>query len=163
VQSRPLYGFLGQVPCPSNPPPPASSSPWVGPVPADVTAWAKDILNDAATYPMFAEVHAVLDGSPVVAQVQHHTTRGATGETGLCIRGISIFQDVAGATASTNPTAMTAGGNGVGANDAGLTTRVATGFVGQSQGVRTIELVFLGVAALGTAFAIAHALFDGKK
>jgi hypothetical protein len=140
VVPRPLYGSLGQVACPGNPPPPAGSSPWTGVVPADVTDWAKDILADEATYPMFAESHAVIGGLPVVAQVQHHTVRGATGETGLCIRGISVFHDSAGALASVESPQPK-----------------VSAWAAQSPGVRTIELVFLGVAVVGTAFAIANA------
>jgi hypothetical protein len=155
--------FLGSaaVPCPANPPAPAGSTPWLGAVPPDVTAWATTILNDAATYPMFAEPRAIIDGVPVVAQVQHHTTRGATGQTGLCIRGISVFHDVAAATASTNVAAMAAGGGPAG--DGGLTTRVATGFMAQSGGVRTIELVALAVVTVGTVFAIASAILADRR
>ena len=113
-----------------------------------MTDWAKSILNDSATYPMFSETHAIIDGTPVIAQVQHHTTRGATGETGLCIRGISIFHDAAGITASTN--ALSA-----------PNLSKLKGFAGQTSGVRAIELIFLGVAVVGTTFAIVSALVDG--
>lgn len=148
--SRPLYGFLGQVPCPGNPPAPAGSNPWAGAVPADVTTWAKDILGDETTYPMFSETRAIIGGLPVVAQVQHHTTRGATGETGLCIRGISIFHDAAGATASTNALAAPH-------------LPQLRGFTAQSQGVRAIELIFLGVAIVGTTFALTNALLGDSR
>lgn len=132
------------MPCPGNPPAPAGSSPWVGLVPADVTTWAKDILADETTYPMYSETHAVIDGVPVIAQVQHHTTRGATGETGLCIRGISVFHDAAATTASTNALAAPAA--------------ALSGWKAQSHGVRAIELVFLGLAVVGTTIAIVNAL-----
>jgi hypothetical protein len=150
VSIRAPFCGIGQVACPSNPPPPAGSTPWLGAVPADVTSWAKDILADSDTYPMFAEVRANIGGAPVVAQVQHHTTRGATGETGLCIRGISIFNDAAGSTASTN--AMLAPGS-----------KIVSAWQSQSPTVRAIELVFLGFVAVGTTFAIVNALLQAER
>jgi hypothetical protein len=114
-----------------------------------VTAWAKDILADDATYAMFSETRAVIGGLPVVAQVQHHTTRGATGETGLCIRGISVFHDAAATTASTNTFAAPAA--------------ALSGWKAQSPGVRAIELVFLGFAVVGTTFALVNALIDDSR
>jgi len=131
-------------------------------VPPAVTAWATSILNDSTTYPMFAEVHAVVDGLPVVAQVQHHTTRGATGETGLCIRGISVFNDAAAATASTNADALAADGAASSPSD-GWTTSVTRSFAAQAPAIRTIELVFLAFVVLGTAYTLANSLINGDR
>lgn len=97
---------------------------------------------------MFAEVHAILDSLPVVAQVQHHTTRGATGETGLCIRGISIFHDAAAATANTNDM---------------IAPRIVSGWKSQSPAIRAIELVFLGLTTVGVTFTIVNALLKAER
>lgn len=139
---------FGAALCPGNPSPPIGSAPWIGPVPIDVTAWAKAILADEASYPMFSETRAVIDGVPVVAQVQHHTVRGATGQTGLCIRGISVFR---GAPATTLSSAMM------------LSPDAFSGWNAQSSSIRTIELVFLAFVALGSAYTIANALINERR
>jgi hypothetical protein len=122
--------------------------PWVGAVPSDVTAWAKSILADEVKYPMFSETRAVIDGVPMVAQVQHHTMRASTGETGLCIRGVSVFRDVP---ATTVNSAMM------------LSPDAFSGWNAQSSSIRTIELVFLAFVALGSAYTIANALINERR
>lgn len=81
--------LIGQLPCPTNPPPPDGFAIWTGSVSPAVSAWSKHVL---ITYPMGTFVQDIVDGQLVAARVEWHTWRGATGETGICIKGVTLFQ-----------------------------------------------------------------------
>jgi hypothetical protein len=80
-------------PCPPAPAPPAGFKYWPNnqPVPAAVSAWASHVLN---TYPLGVVVQDVVNGQPVTARTEYHTWVGKTGETGVCIKGVSLFVSV---------------------------------------------------------------------
>lgn len=80
---------IGQLPCPANPPPPAGFSAWSGPVSSALTNWATHVLN---TYPMGTFIQDLVGGQLVAARVEWHTWVGATGQTGVCIKGVTLFQ-----------------------------------------------------------------------
>jgi len=97
---------IGQLPCPSNPPPPEGWAYWTGAVSAALTAFASEIENDAARFPLGSFVQAVRGDQRVAARVEWHTFKGRTGEQG-CFRGTSLFHRVAPVLAAPAATAAT--------------------------------------------------------
>ena len=83
--------MLGDVPCPTNPPPPPGTAIWTQPVSKNLESWAIGVLNNPRDFPMLAVAYAVVDGVPVVARVEHHTWIGKTGQKGVCIRGVTLY------------------------------------------------------------------------
>lgn len=79
----------GALPCPTNPGPPAGFAIWTKHVTPGLSAFATRVLN---TYPMGTFVQDIVDGQLAAARVEWHTWRGATGETGICIKGVTLFQ-----------------------------------------------------------------------
>jgi len=79
----------GTFPCPSNPAPPAGWAYWTGPVSAAMTQFAVGVLTH---YPIGSIVQDIVEGAVAMARVEWHTARGATGETGICIHGVSLFK-----------------------------------------------------------------------
>jgi hypothetical protein len=158
-----MLGRLGDVPCPTNPPPPPGTVIWTLPVSHDLEQWAIGILNDPTTFPMLSTAYAVVDGQPVVARVEHHTWIGRTGQTGVCIRGVTLYHPtvVPFVPASihatvTQPAASIAPMNtgAVYAPAPAPTTAPAV-----RQGPSTLELLSLAIVAFTSAYGIAAAIF----
>jgi hypothetical protein len=82
---------VGDLPCPSNPPPPVGWVYWTGPVPPAPGKLAVEMLHDPAQYPMGCFVQALLDGQLVGARVEWHDLQGATGKKG-CFRGVNLMK-----------------------------------------------------------------------
>lgn len=80
----------GALPCPRNPPPPAGFVYWPAgrSVPAAVSAWASKALG---AYPVGTIVQDRVGADVVTARVEWHTWQGATGATGGCYKGVSLF------------------------------------------------------------------------
>jgi hypothetical protein len=87
--------MLGDVPCPTNPPPPPGTIIWTQAVSKNLESWAVGVLNNPTDFPMLAVAYAVVDGVPVVGRVEHHTWIGKTGQKGVCIRGITLYHPTA--------------------------------------------------------------------
>jgi hypothetical protein len=85
---------IGQLPCPSNPPAPDGWAYWTGAVPAALTAFASEVENDDARFPLGCFVQAVRADQRVAARVEWHNFKGRTGEHG-CFRGTSLFRRAA--------------------------------------------------------------------
>jgi peptidoglycan hydrolase-like protein with peptidoglycan-binding domain len=84
----------GQLPCPSNPPPPVGWAYWKGNVPHHVGDLANKVEYAPAKFPMGSFVQALIGGQLVAARVEWHDFQGATGKRG-CFRGTSLFRPLA--------------------------------------------------------------------
>jgi len=156
----PGAGTVGDVPCPSNPPPPPGTVIWTQPVSHNLEQWAIGILHDPATFPMLATAYAVVDGHPVVARVEHHTWIGRTGQKGVCIRGITLYHPTAVPfiPASIQAKVIGVAGSRVGAiAPAALPASGAA--VDGSRGPSTLELLGFAILAFTSSYGIASAIF----
>ena len=84
---------IGELPCPTNPPPPAGYQYFRRAVTPELTEFATRVLRDAANYPIGSFVQTAIGGEPVAARVEWHPEQGATGRRG-CFRGVSLMEFV---------------------------------------------------------------------
>jgi len=158
--------MLGDVPCPSNPPPPPGTVIWTQPVSHDLEQWAIGILHDPTTFPMLSTAYAVVDGQPVVARVEHHTWIGRTGQKGVCIRGITLYHPTA---VPFIPSTINATVTPSSATSSPVAPRVAAAAAapaptgGGMAGPTFLELMGFGILAFTSAYGIAAAIFKGER
>jgi lysozyme len=78
---------------PNNPPIPQGTKIWTAPVTPAMTSWAKSILVDPKTYPMFSETHRFFGPTEAVARVEWHswTYRNGVRITGT-FRGVTLYE-----------------------------------------------------------------------
>lgn len=81
----------GQLPCPSNPPPPVGWVYWKGLLPPHASELASQVEFTPREYEMGSFVQAVVDGKLIAARVEWHDFQGASGRFG-CFRGTSLFR-----------------------------------------------------------------------
>jgi hypothetical protein len=88
------------VSCPANPPPPAGYQILRGSVPTPVTQWAIDLLHHINAHPLGTTWGIDYNGRTLIARSDSHTWtyRGGQLVTGLCIRGITIYEPIPAAT-----------------------------------------------------------------
>jgi hypothetical protein len=84
---------VGQLPCPTNPPPPVGWSYWKGRVSSALVAFASSVEFAPAEFAMGSFVQSLIDGQLVAARVEWHDFQGATGKRG-CFRGTSLFHPI---------------------------------------------------------------------
>lgn len=158
-------GQVGDVPCPSNPPPPAGTVIWTQAVSPALEQWAIGILNDPTTFPMLSTAYAVVGGQPVVARVEHHTWIGRTGQKGVCIRGITLYHPTAVpfVPASIQARVVQPGGGAVSAiapvRPMLAAAPLDTSGVVPRSGPSTLELFGFAILAFTSAYGIAAAIF----
>ena len=157
-------GTVGDVPCPSNPPPPAGTVIWTLPVSKNLENWAIGVLNNPTDFPMLSLAYAVVDGQPVVARVEHHTWIGKTGQKGVCIRGVTLYHptavpfipDTVGAR-TYQPAVPVAAMYGSPASVAAAAPAAAM------NGPKLIEIVSFAIVAFTSAYGISAAIFKRER
>jgi N-acetylmuramoyl-L-alanine amidase len=77
----------------NNPPAPAGAKAWTKAVLPEMTNWAKALLNDATSYPMFSETRRQFGDDWVLARVEWHgwTFRDGVKITGK-FRGVTLYE-----------------------------------------------------------------------
>lgn len=80
----------GDLPCPTNPPPPVGWAYWKGDVSSAISAFAVKVQSDPRAFPIGSFVQASIGGVLVAARVEWHNYQGRTGKTG-CFQGTSLF------------------------------------------------------------------------
>lgn len=86
---------VGQLPCPSNPPPPDGWRYWRGheAIPRELGELANTVLHDSKQYPMGAFIQTFHEGELVGARVEWHDLQGASNTKG-CFRGVNLMRQV---------------------------------------------------------------------
>jgi hypothetical protein len=170
-----MLGRLGDVPCPTNPPPPAGTVIWTQAVSHDLEQWAIGILNDPTTFPMLSTAYAVVDGQPVVARVEHHTWIGRTGQKGVCIRGVTLYHPTAVPfipasiqakvlqTSATGPVGIAPAYPVAPASAAVPALASTDGSAAVRPGPSTLELLGFAIVAFTSAYGIAAAIFYNEQ
>lgn len=137
--------------CGLNPAPPPGTRIMRGTVPAPVVAWAMALRDHIADYPIHTTWTMVnpTTGGVVTARSDYHTWTYVNGvlKTGICIRGITVFESVAlsQTAASSDPT------------DDAAPDPTAAIYMEEPQGPDWSLVILSGAAALGvvTLFLIA--------
>jgi hypothetical protein len=77
----------------NNPAPPSGAKAWTRAVSPEMTNFAKSLLNDATTYPMFSETRKQFGSDWVLARVEWHswTFRDGVKVTGK-FRGVTLYE-----------------------------------------------------------------------
>jgi uncharacterized membrane protein (UPF0127 family) len=130
--SRALRG-LGQ--CPTDPPVGGGWHP-VANVTPPMRAWAVELLHTPSTFPIGSQTTRTFDGRTVLAAALHHTwTTDAQGNviTGVCLRGITLFEGGTTAPHSTTSSAL-----------------------------QVVQYAGLAAALFGIAFTASHAIWKSR-